>query len=385
MFAQYSPLFTSGLLSESNTPSTSPPRGSLPVDANLDSFCEAFTSEDDGVFLTLMPRRRRADAANSFLSLDLAESQSLRSMSLRRKDTVTSRATTCFGRSVPASPTLTSSNQPLSFSHFGSGPRPRKTIARRSSREGLPGAKPIPSSELPATPAVSPRRPRPTDLTLTLSTCFSASSGSTISSFHRSAHSESSIISPSHEHSYLAFSPPTTPPATTTLGFFEESQRSPPASSSAAVPLHSRPSVRSTASFRTRQVNRSAALAALEGRSSTRSHSRQRSRPRNFMSMSDDEDDGDVEPSENHAPSASTTAGYPSQSSLLDVLHEEEDVVVPAPSSSQQRVSNSTPSSKKSRSRRGTIESLLSPLTNFIDFRDDDGSTRSWRSFVEIS
>ena len=113
MFAQYSPLFTSGLLSESNTPSTSrrpsveirskDVRESLPVDASVESLYETPTSEEDGIFLTLAPRRRR-EAGNSFLSLDLAESQSMRSMSLRRKDTITSRATTHFGRSVPTSP-----------------------------------------------------------------------------------------------------------------------------------------------------------------------------------------------------------------------------------------------------------------------------------------
>ena len=119
MFAQYSPLFTSGLLSESNTPSSSRRpsveldveprsneyRGSLPVDAFFDSFYEPSTSEDDAILFTLAPRRRRSQVGNSFLSLDLAESRTMRSMSLRRKDTVTSRSTTHFGRSVPASPT----------------------------------------------------------------------------------------------------------------------------------------------------------------------------------------------------------------------------------------------------------------------------------------
>ena len=120
MFAQYSPLFTSGLLSESNSPASSSrpsaesetdsrqkhPRGSLPVDVNLDSIYEASTSEDDGILFTLAPRRRRSLLGNSFLSLDLAESRTTRSMSLRRKDTVTSRSTTHFGRSVPTSPTV---------------------------------------------------------------------------------------------------------------------------------------------------------------------------------------------------------------------------------------------------------------------------------------
>ncbi|KAI0351834.1 hypothetical protein OH77DRAFT_1410398 [Trametes cingulata] len=408
MFAQYSPLFTSGLLSESNTPSSSrrpslefrdrnekAPRGSLPVDANLDSFYEASSSaaEDDAVFLTFMPRRRR-DAGNSFLSLDLAESHSLRSMSLRRKDTVTTRATTHFGRSVPTSPNLrpmaSPPPMPLSFSHFGPAPQPRRTLVRHSSREGLPGAKPVPSSQLPATPPV-PRRPRPSDLTLTLSACLSTGSSNESHSLHRTTHSEPSIVSPISplmspmEHSYLAFSPPSSPPATSSLHSpFDEAQRSPPTSAPPVVSLRARPSVRSSVSFRTRQVNRSAALAALEGRSPANSHSRQRSRPKNFMSMSDDEDDGESDQTENHVPPAPAPSA-PLQQSLLDVLQEEEDVVVPTQGASAKRASASTPASRKSRSRRGTIESLLSPLTNFIDFRDDDGSTRSWRSFVEIS
>ncbi|KAH9889070.1 hypothetical protein C8Q73DRAFT_654738 [Cubamyces lactineus] len=404
MFAQYSPLFTSGLLSESNTPSTSrrpsfelrgkAPRGSLPVDANLDSFYEATTTEEDAVFFTFMPRRRRADAGNSFLSLDLAESQSMRSMSLRRKDTVTTRATTHFGRSVPTSPTMPpmpmSPTMPISFSHLGPAPQPRRTIVRHSSREGLPGAKPVPSSEPPAPPAAS-KKARPSDLTITLSTCFSVATGSSTPSFHRSSHSEPAILSPVSplmspmERSYLAFSPPTTPPATATLSSFEEAQRSPPASASAAIPLKSRPSVRSSVSFRTRQVNRSAALAALEGRVAPKAQSRHRSRPRNFMSMSDDEDESEVDDFRQAQPSASAPADTPAPSALLDVLHEEEDVVVPTPSVSQKRTSLSAAPLSKQRSRRGTIESLLSPLANFIDFSNDDGSTRSWRSFVEIS
>ncbi|KAL7280953.1 hypothetical protein PYCCODRAFT_1371869 [Trametes coccinea BRFM310] len=404
MFAQYSPLFTSGLLSESNSPSSSRhssierrgkvPRGSLPVDANLDSFYETSTSEDDALFLTFMPRRRRADAGNSFLSLDLAESHSMRSMSLRRKDTVTTRATTHFGRSVPTSPTMppmpTSPTMPFSFAHFGPSRQPHRPIVRHSSREGLPGAKPVPSTQPPAPPAAPKRRARPSDLTITLSTCFSVTSSSMPPSLHRPSQSEPSILSPVSpllsptEHSYLTFSPPTTPPATALLNSLEEAQRVSPASAPPEVPLRSRPSVRSTVSFRTRQVNRSAALAALEGRITPNSRSRPPSRPRNFMSMSDDEDDTDVEDYKSFPlPPTSAPVG-PLPSSLLDVLQEEEDVVVPSPSASVRQKRSSTASSKR-RSRRGTIESLLSPLANFIDFSNDDASTRSWRSFVEIS
>ena len=79
---------------------------------------------------------------------------------------------------------------------------------------------------------------------------------------------------------------------------------------------------------------------------------------------------------------AAASASASVQPALLEVLLEEEDVVVP--SRAGKRLS-SPPSSKKGRSRRGTLESLLTPLANFIDFRDDDGATRSWRSFVEVS
>ncbi|CDO75239.1 hypothetical protein BN946_scf185036.g3 [Trametes cinnabarina] len=405
MFAQYSPLFTSGLLSESNSPSSSrhssierrtkAPRGSLPVDANVDSFYETSTSDDDALFLTFMPRRRRADAGNSFLSLDLAESHSMRSMSLRRKDTVTTRATTHFGRSVPTSPTLppmpTSPTMPLSFAHFGPASQSHRPVVRHSSRDGLPGAKPVPSSQPPALPAAPKRRARPSDLTITLSTCFSVTSVNMPPSLHRPSHSEPSILSPVSplitptERSYLTFSPPDTPPATALLNSLEKAQAAPPVSAPPEVPLRSRPSVRSTVSFRTRQVNRSAALAALEGRATPIPLPETSSRPRNFMSMSDDEDDMEIDEIKAFPlPPSTAPAAAPLPSSLLDVLEEEEDVVVPSASPSARQKRSSTVSSKR-RSRRGTIESLLSPLANFIDFSNDDASTRSWRSFVEIS
>ena len=111
---------------------------------------------------------------------------------------------------------------------------------------------------------------------------------------------------------------------------------------------------------------------------------RYRTRPNNFMSMSDDEDDLDDITSLSQIPRSPPTPATRLQSALLEVLQEQEDVVVPSPSFAPGK-QLSTPSSKKSRGRQGTLESLLSPLTNFIDLRDDDGSTLSWRSFVEIS
>ncbi|PIL29440.1 hypothetical protein GSI_08382 [Ganoderma sinense ZZ0214-1] len=390
MFAQYSPLFTSGLLSESNTPSTSrrpslelrqkDPRESLPVDASVDSLYETPTSEEDGIFLTLAPRRR--DAGNSFLSLDLAESQSMRSMSLRRNDTITSR----FGRTVSNSVPLPMSPF-ASSSELASGSHPRKSLVHHSSREGLPGVKPVPSSQLPAVP----RRKRPADLSITFSASLSPLASSGSSSLHRSAYSEPSILSPISPllspiaRSYFAFSPPTSPSAIETSHPAAQAPRSAPA----ALPLHARPSVRSTVSVRTRQVNRSAALAALEGRVERKA--RHQSRPSNFMSMSDDEDDGDLDETSPASSSSPTSARVLTpipihiQPTLLEVLQEEEDVVVPQRTAASRRRLSSPPSAKAGRSRRGTLESLLSPLTNFIDFGDNEGSTRSWRSFVEIS
>lgn len=136
------------------------------------------------------------------------------------------------------------------------------------------------------------------------------------------------------------------------------------------------------------------------------------------MSFGDDEDE-DAEEQERTQAHSSTQSQEGSfthdvNNRLLQVLHEEEDVVIPhshSPSCSRARtpmpasapayqqeasfvppVSRST-SGSRSRSnstppklsRRGTLESLLSPLANFIDFREDEGSTRSWRSFVEFS
>ncbi|OCH84703.1 hypothetical protein OBBRIDRAFT_808047 [Obba rivulosa] len=474
MFAQYSPLFTSGLMSESNSPAPSrapsanshrkPARDSLPLTVDTASISiyagvhARSPSEPEagtGLFLTLMPRRRRqVEDGRSFLSLDLAESQSMRSMSLRRKDTVTSR-TTAFGRSEPNSPSMTSpislSHAAFSFSHFGLPSPPPTSTLRRSSREALrlPSPKPAPSSGLPDVPASktkpsfsqppralptppgpsptsshAPHRRRPSNLTLTLSACLASTPPalSTPSSpMHRPSYSapsffspplqSSPILSPS-EQSYFLFSPasPTahnqltsisassvssgpvspsfeappsysaaiaTSPASSTPSPLTPHARALPAPPTPIVrvpsPLKPSTSMRSTVSHNTRQFNRSAALAALEGRAASRSpgHS---PRPRNFMSMSDDEDDGEPECEEDRE----------LQDRLQGALKEVEEARMRAAAGAK-RQSVSTGSNSRSRSRRGTLESLFSPLANFIDFRDDDKSTLSWRSFVEIS
>ncbi|KAI0925084.1 hypothetical protein AcW2_005776 [Taiwanofungus camphoratus] len=430
MFAQYSPLFTSGLLSGCSTPEHSSPsssrssskrrrpqkepRNSLPLTINNVSMYAGVRNSSDagnggGLFLTLMPHRSQADEGRSFLSLDLAESSSMRSMSLRRKDTVSTRATTYFGRSEPSSPSALSpvaERAAFSFSQF---PHPPPvTGVRRSSREALhlPSPKPAPSTSLPEPPARLHRR-RPSDLTLTLSQClaYSSSSVTPSSSMHRATQSAPSLLSPplrsspilSPEQSYFMFSPtsPATPPPLTSSSLPPASRRtSPPTPPSAPNPsatsLKPSPSMRSAVSHNTRQLNRSAALAMLEGRSCSRSRSR--SRPRNFMSMSDDEDEPEPEP-------CGALPVQDVQRRLMQVLREEEDLVLPAsapasaPGSNRDSASSErgvkrwsgSGSTPPGRRRRGTIESFLSPLANFIDLKDDDFSTHSWRSFVEVS
>ncbi|KZT66135.1 hypothetical protein DAEQUDRAFT_768281 [Daedalea quercina L-15889] len=432
----YSPLFTSGLLtgtpaaspSTSRSPSMKRRRGkavdSLPCTVNTVSFHAAVRSSTDptAMFLTLVPHRQWEDEDRSFLSLDLAESQSLRSMSLRRKDTVTSRGSVAFGRSEAASPTGRTHNHAFSFSYFSQPKRPASKM-RKSSRESLlPSPKPAPSislPELPASASATPRGRRTSNLTLTLSTILSTEQPSLAypwSPMHRASHSAPSLLSPteparqssmlfpneSADYSYLTFSPisPTAPAP------LSPPRRAAPAPI-AAAPARSQ-SFRSVASLNTRLRNRSAALAVLEGR--TR---RAMTRGGDFMWMSDEEDE-DAEEQERARSQAADQPARDVDSRLLEVLHEEEDVVIPAarsPSrspartlvpasapaceteerfsppptqsrSSAQSRSSSTPSRM---SRRGTLESLLSPLANFIDFKEDDRSSRSWRSFVEFS
>ncbi|KAH9928791.1 hypothetical protein B0H21DRAFT_700248 [Amylocystis lapponica] len=419
MFAQYSPLFTSGLL-ETSSPATSyskfnlrlrkksTVRESVPVSVNSPSasfYGGAYTphdaSDDSAIFLTFMPRRHHIDEDRSFLSLDLAESQSMRSMSLRRKDTVNSRATISFGTFEPTSSASyvvflspTSDFPPYKPSSVSVKPS-RRSTPRDANR--LPRAKPMPSSSLPELPKPSVRSRKPSNLKLTLSTWSSdtTSSSSPFSpSVHRYSHSAPSLLSPAlrsspllspGEQSYFTFSSRSSTAPILSSPFMNSPTPStvcPPKSpvSPTAVPaaptatLKVSASMRSTASHHTRQLNRSAALAALEGRSGSASPRRDKVRPRNFMSMSDDEDEPEVD------------------GRLMEVLREEEGVVVPTPvpaakqtSCATRSLGRSSGSSRRRSSRRGTIESFLFPLTNFIDFKDDDRSTRSWRSFVEIS
>lgn len=150
---------------------------------------------------------------------------------------------------------------------------------------------------------------------------------------------------------------------------------------------------------RRRNMERSNALACLEGRSRNPSRVPRSMRQRNFMSMSDDEaeevgdgedtggdadveDDGNASEPPQRATFRSAFASPVSprrpamRSSPVD---EEEDRVLP-PAAIPSRIQ--TPSSKpQSRSRRSTLESWF-PLANFIDLKDDE--LQGWRGVVEI-
>ncbi|KAJ7281586.1 hypothetical protein C8J57DRAFT_78814 [Mycena rebaudengoi] len=85
----YSPFFTSGLLSPQTSPTASlsdydftPRRGSLPSDAPP-SYASSTADDASMFYFTLQPARDK-DQYRSFLSLDLAESLSLRSHSTKR-------------------------------------------------------------------------------------------------------------------------------------------------------------------------------------------------------------------------------------------------------------------------------------------------------------
>ncbi|KAJ7765379.1 hypothetical protein DFH07DRAFT_362442 [Mycena maculata] len=145
MFAEYSQFFTSGLLSPPSSSPTSlrssqdsfvlgPRRGSLPTDSI------SSTADDASMFyFTLQPGRDK-DQFRSFLSLDLAESQSLRSYSVRRGP---SEPPFAVDFQIPDSPCL-----PMGLRKSSSG-----------SLRALPSPKPAPASPLPSVPGF-PNVPR---------------------------------------------------------------------------------------------------------------------------------------------------------------------------------------------------------------------------------
>ncbi|KAG5650814.1 hypothetical protein H0H81_010939 [Sphagnurus paluster] len=330
----YSPFFTSGLLSDSRAPSPepvpTPRRGSLPTDSTS-VFAASASDASSAFYFTLQPKRDTSEY-RSFLSLDLAESQSLRSASLKR--------TTKRCKVVPVASTSPIPEQRLAPPHA-----PLRVRHSRDSLRTIPSPKPAPSITLPEVPRRSESPPRLPSLAVSVSLGLS---------LERASHSAPSLTI---------------------------SRTSAP---DVVVPLPNRCSVSSSV----RRSNRSHALARLEGRTASTRRPKSAPKPfqRNFMSMSDDEDeDGDgsefefgLFPSPTHAP--------------INAVLEPEDVVLPPPSPHHSgarsapiggRFPSSASSAKRKQAQRTTE---WFPLKSFMDLQGDDDISRwSWRSFIEVA
>ncbi|KAH9953649.1 hypothetical protein BC827DRAFT_1247130 [Russula dissimulans] len=392
--AHYSSLFTLGLLSDRVSPPPSPEtnifykfrKSSLPT-RSLSKPIELSTPSES----PFDPPQFTNPFANSpetttelrsFLSLDLAADKSVTTRRLHSSVT-------------PA--------MAPQHSHLLAPMSPSLPPARRPSRDSLrtlPSPRPAPSSALPEVPR---ERKEPHSLP--------PISIPSPSLFARSSARSSRPAGGSPPMSYRA--PHSAPPVTAFSSFESSSsfiQTPSPASplSSPTIPSPHHTSFMSFSSTgtsvrtaRRRNVERSNALACLEGRYDAPGRVPRSTRQRNFMSMSDDEDEemarddedtggeADVE-DDGDAPERSPRSIF--KSSLLPsasrqsprkmshwLIDEEEDRVLPPATIPSRRQSPS--SNPRSRSRRSTLESWF-PLANFIDLRDDE--LQGLRSVVEI-
>ncbi|KDR80556.1 hypothetical protein GALMADRAFT_222152 [Galerina marginata CBS 339.88] len=393
----YSPFFTSGLLSEPLTSRPASPdvplsptrRGSLPTD----NASRAPQEHVSAFYFTLQPRRDE-DEFRSYLSLDLAESQSMRSASLKRKASSKAASSRASSKPFRFPPIAETPAVPVPQV----APTPLRMRFSRDSLRTIPSPKPAPSITLPELPRVSHSPPRLPSL-LPLPALDLSLPTLTRTSPPRTAPALSHKLSAKHRLSIAT-----------------------KASSS-------------TVSTRARRHNRSEALARLEGRS--------RSAPlvypkRNFMSMSDDEDSDDegdsfVFPNPNALDNTDADADDEDEDSDLDSLHlpditlhnplmEPEDMVLPLPSPAKYleaprsaplppRRRESPPSNsfglglgaglRRQRTRRGGNHATSKdwfPLKSFIDLHNDDDATSHshhtknsssgnwmWRSFIEVA
>ncbi|KAG6857433.1 hypothetical protein H0H87_003500 [Tephrocybe sp. NHM501043] len=165
-----------------------------------------------------------------------------------------------------------------------------------------------------------------------------------------------------------------------------------------APPAHRRSTASTlTATSSVRKVNRSHALARLEGRT----RSTRRPRPpvkRNFMSMTDDDSDADRE--DNNGDDDDHIDDH-RRRVALSVLNEPEDLVLPPPTIplydprsapvGGRFPSLSLTSRLSSPRKKRTTTKEWFPLKSFIDLqaspdREDDFFSRwSWRSFIEVA
>ncbi|TFY58164.1 hypothetical protein EVG20_g8258 [Dentipellis fragilis] len=442
--AHYSSLFTWGLLSERATPSppTSPKlfskfrKTSLPSASIHESASAMYTLDSEADAEDLPPpewnsafffsvRDGRGSAElRSFLSLDLAESQSMRSAKHRRAESHDVQPVT-FTMPAPVSAPLFQPVETLSPTHRASPlppPSPSSSSSRRVDQyrntETLPPARRVsplpPSSPAGSSSYRSPSRnlsslpPSPADLSLHYPQHTNASPHSPARNFSPLPPSPAASSTRRPSRDSLRHLPSPKPAPNTTLPQIPSPTRALPqlpqlnttiplassASSASSSPWISHRSTLSAPSIlpppsptpssclipspvavaptqrfsfasgatsvRTpskRIANRSDALACLEGRD------RARYRRRNFMNLSDDEDEADVEDELDDVHTRAPSLRAPPPTPMA---------VKPSPVKAKPRT----------RSRRGTADSWF-PFANFIDLRDDD--LPSWRSFIEIA
>jgi hypothetical protein len=326
------------------------------------------TDRSSFYYCSLQPKRD-AKELRSFLSLDLAESQSLRSLGLKHQASCISKSTTWSSRpEMVLSPNCSA----LDSSHNN---KPLRIRSSHESLRSIPSPKPVPSISLPKIPnppvaAVVPASdlpprlpPIPTTPPLRISTIAKLS---TPSSSVRRRH------------------PPPPPKIASTT-------TTPP------IPV-SRNDSTSTRTSSYRAASRSHALARLEGRS----NSSRRRVQRNFMSMSDDEDDD--EDLQQQQSSSDLDVDLASAMRLAAFLDEEDDLTYPyhipppllssssslspdTPSTAVPQTAHETslPTPKLSRSIKGKnnppTESWF-PMTSFLDAREEEWN---WRSFIEFT
>ncbi|KAI0248997.1 hypothetical protein BJV78DRAFT_1156133 [Lactifluus subvellereus] len=413
--AHYSSLFTMGLLSDRVSPPPSP-KSNIFYKFRKSSLPNRVSSKPSEISLPSQELRAPPQFTNpfadsptvttelrSFLSLDLAGDKPLIA---RRSNKFLSPLDTNVTRTSPpytANPPPQQHMLPSSTCH---PPVPTSPLslpsARRSSRDSLrtlPSPRPAPSSALPRVPS-NRTEPHPPPIVIPSPSLFPFASSSKSAKSARGSSPTSyrpplSAPPAAPLSSSSAFFAPTSPPVSP-ISF-------PSSRSSRNLSFMSFSSTStSVRTARRRKVERSYALACLEGRSRTPGRTRRSIRRRNFMSMTDDEDedeavegiddggDADVEDDGDvYEPPSRPTSGSSAMLSLSlprhsaamstvsrSLVDEEEDCVLPALTLSLQ-----TRRSSPKPSRRSTLESWF-PLANFIDLKDDE--LQGWHGVVEI-
>ncbi|KAJ7449672.1 hypothetical protein FB451DRAFT_1410886 [Mycena latifolia] len=306
-----------------------PRRGSLPTDCP-----PSYNSSGDDVsmfYFTLQPKRD-TEELRSFLSLDLAESQSLRSRSMKRKPSTRHSREPPFAVDfqIPDSPSLLPPRSPMSL---------RRSPA--TSPRALPSPKPAPVSTLPNVPS-QPSTPRSPGLQVAVS----------------------------RTPTPVAIQP--VPP-----------QRKP----SLASQVTRASATTSTVSTRYRRKRRNKALACLEGR---RPAPARASPSDNFMSLSDDEDEeDDTAVLRSASPEELLDLSLSDDQLIVLIAGLDDGDVHSAPVSSAHFKQSSRESTTRSASTNSTHPrrrkaSLV--LKSFMDFHNEEDSSRwSWRSFIEVA